>query len=111
MDPVPNSQEIRNYFRYPRVGWVIEELGLYEIHFGEYMVERGALTREELFHALSEQDRQPGLRLGEVVAALDFLPYEQVEQLLADFESIAAIVIGEPGTAPTLALVPIPSRG
>jgi hypothetical protein len=106
MELVPNGHEIRNYFRYPRVGWVIEELGLYEVHFGEYMVEREALTREELFHALSEQDRQPGLRLGEVVAALGFLPYEQVEALLADFEAIAAIVIGEPGAPPTLALVP-----
>ncbi len=101
MGVVANGQELRNYFRYPRVGWVIEELGLFEVHLGEYMVERHMLSRQQLFRALSEQDRQPGLRLGEVIAALGILPYEDVERMLSDFNAIAAVELPAPAPAPT----------
>jgi hypothetical protein len=90
---VINSHEIRNYFRYPRVGWVVEELGLLEVRFGEYMVERRALSREQLFRALSVQDHQPGLRIGEVVAALGLVPHAEVDRLLAEFHSVAVVEV------------------
>ena len=92
-DVVPNGLELTNYFRYPRVGWIVEELALYEVHFGEYLVDRRALSRAQLFRALSEQDRQPGLRLGEVIAALEILPYERMEELLGEFNAIVAVEI------------------
>jgi hypothetical protein len=93
MPRVINSHEIRNYFRYPRVGWIVEELGLLEVRFGEYMVERRALSREQLFRALSAQDKQPGLRIGEVIAALGLVPRAEVDRLLADFNAVTVIEI------------------
>ncbi len=61
--------------------------------FGEYLVERAALTRQQLYVALVFQDRRPGVRIGEVVATLGFVDYEQVQTLLAEFLSIAIVEV------------------
>ena len=84
------ARDIAHYFEYSNVVEVIED-GLREVPFGEYLVERGYLTRQQLFMALCEQDRHPGVRLGEVVAALGYMPYPTVDSVLTDFNYVQAV--------------------
>jgi hypothetical protein len=84
-------REIAHYFEYSGVGIEVVEDGLVEIPFGEYMVERKALSRQQLFEALMAQDHHPGVPIGEVVASLGFVPYQQVDKLLADYNALDVI--------------------
>ncbi len=67
------------------------EDGLQELSFGEYLVERRALSRYQLFRALQMQDRNPGIRVGECVAALGFMEYDSIEHHLEQWKSLAVI--------------------
>ena len=85
------SHDLRHYFetsRHPRGGL---EDGLKEMSFGEYLVERRALTRYQLFRALQMQDRNPGVRIGECIAALGYLPYSIIEDHLERWKALAVI--------------------
>jgi hypothetical protein len=93
MGTVRASREVRHYFEYSDHGIEVVEDGLREIPFGEYLVERRALSRAQLFSALQEQDRNPGVRFGEVVAALGFLPYPEIDRLLTEFHAVSVIEI------------------
>jgi hypothetical protein len=77
---------IAHYFEYSDEIELVEE-GPREIQFGEYLVECGLLTRAQLFIALCEQDRQPGIPFGEIVAALGFVPYPEIDRRLTDFSA------------------------
>lgn len=61
--------------------------------FGEYMVQRGAISRFQLLRALQMQDRHRDVRLGECVASLGFLPYHQIEQLHGEWEQQVTIEV------------------
>jgi hypothetical protein len=82
---------LAQYFEYADSGVEVERDGLEEVPFGEFLVDRSALTRAQLFRALCEQDKCPGIPLGEVVAALGFIPPDQVLALLCEYEALAVI--------------------
>lgn len=72
---------------------IVEE-GLEEVQFGEFLVEKKAISRADLFRALCEQDRYPGVRIGEVIAALGLLAYQDVDRLLSEYHSLQVVEIG-----------------
>lgn len=85
------GKDIAHYFEYSDHGIEVLEDGLREIPFGEYLVELKLITREQLFRALTEQDRQPGIPFGEIVASLGFLPYPEIDRRLTDFHTIETV--------------------
>jgi hypothetical protein len=88
------NREIESFFEYGTDGIeVIEEGGLKEMSFGEYLVERRAVTRAELLAALCEQDRNPGIPLGEVIAWLGYMSYPEVDKLLTEWSTIPILEI------------------
>ena len=84
-------REIAHYFEYSGAGIEVVEDGLVEIPFGEYLIERKAISRQQLCAALMAQDHHPGVPIGEVVASLGFLPYGDVDQLLADYNALDVV--------------------
>lgn len=89
--PDQTRRDISHYFEYSNTGIEVLRDGLEAIPFGEFLVERRALTRAQLFRALCEQDRCPGIPLGEIVAALGFVPPDQVLALLNEYETLDVI--------------------
>lgn len=87
------NRDIAHFFEYSGVGLEVVEDGLKEVRFGEFLVERGALSREQLFRALAEQDRQAGVPLGEVVAALGYVPYPDVDRLLGEYNGLDVVEV------------------
>jgi hypothetical protein len=87
------DREIVSYFAYARMGVELESEGLTDVRFGEFLIERKALSRVQLLRALQEQDLHPGVRLGEVIAYLGFLPYRQVDRLLTEYHSLPVVEI------------------
>ena len=81
--------ELRRYFEYSSAGIDIIEDGLKEMTFGEFLVDSSAIDRQQLFCALQMQDRNPGVRLGEAVAALGYLPLAEVERHLTSWKRVA----------------------
>jgi hypothetical protein len=61
--------------------------GLKLMPFGEFLVEKNLLSREDLFTALCAQDRHPGVPLGEVIAWLGYLSYARVDALLTEWSA------------------------
>jgi hypothetical protein len=88
-----SRRELNHYFEYSPHGIEVVADGLMEVTFGEFLVERRAITRAQLFAALQLQDRQPGARIGECVAALGFLRYRDVEQYLRDWNTIEVVTV------------------
>jgi hypothetical protein len=86
-------RDIAHYFEYSGVGLVVEEDGLREVQFGEFLVERGVITRAQLFQALCMQDQSPGVRLGEIVSALGFTTWPNVDRLLTDFYALRVVEV------------------
>ena len=90
---VPKNAELRSYFDYSSLGIVIEEDGLKEISFGEFLVEQAVLDRHQLLLALQMQDRQPGVRLGECAAALGFAPIGEIERQFSQYAGVGTVVL------------------
>ncbi len=88
-----SSSELAHYFETSPIGIEIVEDGLKELPFGEYLVERGLLTRMQLYQALTTQDRNPGVPFGEVVAAMGFVSPEVVDDALAEYNSLPAVEV------------------
>lgn len=88
-----NAVELRNYFDYATSGVDVEEDGLKEISFGEFLVESKVLDRYQLFRALQMQDQHPGVRVGEAAAALGYIAVGDVERLYAKFNGVAAVTV------------------
>ena len=80
-----NARDLLHYFEYSNHGVEVIEDGLKEIPFGEYVVEQGRISRYQLFRAMQMQDRHPGVRIGECIAALGYLQIGEVERLYAQF--------------------------
>lgn len=81
--------DLRNYFEHSSVGVDLEQDGLKEMTFGEFLIDQSAINRQQLFSALQLQDRHPGIRLGECVAALGYLPFAEVERHLTSWKNVA----------------------
>ena len=92
-EPV-NSSDLRHYFEYTAKGGDVEEDGLQEMSFGEFLIENRVLDRYQLFNALQMQDRQPGVRLGEAAAALGYVKIGEVEALYARFAQLNTVMVG-----------------
>lgn len=90
-----NVGDLRRYFEYSAAGIEVVEDGLKEMSFGEYLVDAGVVDRFQLFRALQMQDRLPGVRLGEAVAALGFAPIGAVERLYQRFTQCSTVEVGE----------------
>ena len=88
-----NKADLRHYFEYSSQGIEVVEDGLQEITFGEYLVEQGMLDRYQLFRALQMQDRLPGVRVGECVAALGYAPIGKIEKLFSTFTGLVTVTI------------------
>ncbi len=86
-----NEKDLRHYFEYSAKGVDVEEDGLKEIVFGEYLVDQGVLDRYQLFRSLQMQDRLPGVRLGEAAAALGYAPIGAIERFYQRFMQIDAV--------------------
>jgi len=93
MASATSKREIAHYFEYSNHGIQVVEDGLQEVTFGEFLVERGGLSRAQLLAALQLQDKVPGRRIGECVAALGFLPLTEVERHLTDWNRLDVVVI------------------
>ena len=66
------------------------EIGLQIIRFGEFLVERGAISREQLLRALVEHHRR-GERIGSVIARLGLCPSYLIEALAKEYHELTAI--------------------
>ncbi|CAN5703067.1 hypothetical protein BH11MYX2_BH11MYX2_23160 [soil metagenome] len=88
-----NKADLRLYFEYSRHGVEDLEDGLKELNFGEYLVDQGVIDRFQLFRSLQMQDRLPGVRLGEAVAALGYAPIGAVERLFQRFTEISTVTV------------------
>ena len=88
-----NSGELLHYFEYSNHGIEVMEDGLKEMSFGEFLVETRIISRFQLFRALQLQDRNPGVRLGECLAALGYLPYTDVEEYLTNWNRVDTVVV------------------
>lgn len=88
-----DKRAIQHYFEYSSAGIEVIEDGLVEIPFGEYLIEQNALTRFQLLRALQLQDKHPGVRLGECVAALGYMRYNEIEYLLNSWEDVSCIEV------------------
>ncbi len=87
------KRQIAHYFEYSDHEIDVLEDGLQEVQFGEYLVERRVVSRQQLFRALTEQDRHPGVRLGEIIAALGYAPYSEIDRLLSEFHGLAVVEV------------------
>jgi hypothetical protein len=90
MGPQKNP-ELESYFEYANNGIEVVEDGLKEMSFGEFLVEKSVITRAQLFNALQMQDRNPGVRLGECLAALGYLGYPEIESHLGTWNQVTTI--------------------
>jgi hypothetical protein len=88
-----NQRDIRHYFEYSSRGIEVIRDGLQEMSFGEFLVDLGAIDRFQLFRALQLQDHNPGVRLGECVAALGYILYTEIEQLLREWKDIDTVIL------------------
>jgi len=69
-----SRREIAHYFEYSNSGIQVVSDGLQEMCFGEFLVEKRAVNRMQLFEALQYQDKEPDKRLGECMYELGYLP-------------------------------------
>lgn len=89
--PPTNQRDLVHYFEYSPVGVQVLEDGLKEIPFGEFLVEQGLVSRYQLFRAMQMQDRNPGVRIGECVAALGYVQISEVERAVARFRHLPTV--------------------
>ncbi len=89
----PNRRDLAHYFEYSSHGIEVVNDGLEEISFGEYLVDLQVMDRSALLQALQFQDRHPGTRMGECIAALGILPYPKIEQYLRLWNSMDVVVV------------------
>ncbi len=87
-----NDRDIRKYFAESRSGLDVIARGLKEMTFGEFLVESHIIDRHQLLCALQMQDRNPGARIGECVAALGYLHHAEVEALLSNWQRVSVVL-------------------
>ena len=86
-----SKKEIKSYFEFSNAGIEVVEDGLKEMTFGEFLVENQAINRYQLLCGLQMQDEHPGVRIGECLAALGFVPYTTIEDHLSSWKQIEVI--------------------
>ncbi len=64
------------------------------IRFGEYLLERAAISEGQLLDSLAEHwARRPRLRIGETIAARGYLASDEVERLAGEFAALQTIYV------------------
>ena len=86
------QRDIQHYFAASHSGVDVVQEGLKEMTFGEFLVENRVIDRHQLLCALQMQDRNPGARIGECVAALGYLHHAEVEALLSNWQRVAVVL-------------------
>jgi hypothetical protein len=94
------NRDIIRYFEYSDAGIEVEGDGLQEIPFGEFLVEKHAISRQQLFQALCAQDKNPGVRLGEVLASLGYIQYPEIDKYLTELKYIPSVAVSVDFSAP-----------
>ena len=89
-----HNPDLQHYFDYAAQGIEVEQDGLKELNFGEFLIEERVINRAQLFRALQMQDQHPGVRIGEAVAALGFAPTFEVEKLYRRFMQLHVVTVG-----------------
>ena len=87
-----NKRDLAHYVATSKSGPQVIAKGLKEMPFGEFLVDSRILDRHQLLCALQMQDRNPGARLGECVAALGFLHHAEVEALLSNWQRVSVVL-------------------
>lgn len=93
MDRASTAREIAQYFEYSNHGIEVVEDGLMAVSFGEYLVEKNAITRYQLLRALQRQDQQPDVPNGECLAAMGFMRWDEVKEELARWKKLDELVV------------------
>lgn len=88
------TRELSSYFELSAAEVELVEEGLVTMTFGEYLVDHQALSRSQLYEALREQDRHPGIPLGEIIAYMGYVPYAEVDRLLTEWNAIPVVEVG-----------------
>jgi hypothetical protein len=86
------KNELQHFFAVSHSGLEVIAKGLKETTFGEFLVENRVIDRHQLLCALQMQDRNPGARIGECVAALGYLHHAEVEALLCNWQRVSVIL-------------------
>ncbi len=89
----PDPPHLRRYFEHSRQGVDVLQDGLVELSFGEFLVELRTISRFQLFRALQLQDANPGIRLGECIAALGYARYATIERHLAIWRNLTVVTV------------------
>lgn len=87
-----NKREIAHYFAVSRSGVEVVTKGLKEMSFGEFLVDNRLIDRHQLLCALQLQDRNPGSRIGECMAALGYLHQAEIEALLCNWHRLSVVL-------------------
>lgn len=91
MRPETYQNDLAHYFEYSSVGIQVVEDGLAQMNFGEYLVEKRAISRHALFQALQLQDFNPGVKLGECLAKLGAMGYLDIEKHLNNWNRVITV--------------------
>tara|TARA_R110002096_G_scaffold350395_2_gene543509 strand:+ start:94841 stop:95122 length:282 start_codon:yes stop_codon:yes gene_type:complete len=91
MRPRTNQNDLSHFFEYSGLGLQVLEDGLLQVSFGEYLVGQKAISREELLRGLQLQDQNPGVKLGECLAKLGAMSYQQVEVHLQNWNRVSVV--------------------
>jgi hypothetical protein len=71
---------------------IIDDLaGARETSFGEFLVERRALTRAQLVAALCEHDKHGNVALGDVIAWMGFMTVTEMDELVEEWRARPAV--------------------
>jgi hypothetical protein len=87
------TRALKHYFEYSSSGVQVVADGLQEVPFGEFLVEKRAVTRNQLFEALQLQDKEPDKKLGECMYDLGYLPASELLFHLEQWHSMETVLI------------------
>lgn len=65
---------------------------LVPLHFGDFLVEKQAITEQQLLDALAEH-WMSGRKIGETVAKKGYLPADEVERLAREFQDLQTVYV------------------
>lgn len=88
-----STADLKHYFEYSNAGIEVVSDGLKEVPFGEFLVEKRAVTRVQLFEALQFQDREPDKKLGECMYELGYLPAAELLFHLQQWHSMETVLV------------------
>jgi len=90
---IPNRPDISHYFEYSEAGINVVSDGLQEVTFGEFLVEKHAVNRSQLFDALQLQDKEPDRKIGECMYELGYLPASELLFHLEQWHSMETVLV------------------